>query len=56
MIDSSLGFQAVPDDPSPYLISVDVLEAAAAELPLGWRRAYSAMVRRLRQMATSSRR
>lgn len=43
MIDSSIRFQAVPADPSPYLISVNALEAAAAELPLGWRRAYTAM-------------
>lgn len=55
MIDSSLRFQAAPADPSPYLISVDALEAATAELPLGWRCAYTAIVRQLRQMATPSR-
>ena len=55
MSDSSIRFQAVPTDPSPYLTSVDALEAAAAELPVGWRRAYTAMVRQLRQMARPSR-
>ena len=55
MTDCSVRFQAVPSDPSPYLTSVDALEAATAELPPGWRRAYAAMVRHLRQMATPSR-
>ena len=55
MIDSSIRFQAVPADPSPYLTSVDALEAAAAELPVGWRLPYTAMVRQLRQMARPSR-
>ncbi len=55
MTDSSVRFQAVPADPSPYLTSVDALETATAELPPGWRRAYTAMVRHLRQMATPSR-
>ena len=55
MTDCSVRFQAVPADPSPYLTSVDALEAATAELPPGWLRAYAAMVRHLRQMATPSR-
>lgn len=55
MTDSSVRCQAASSDPSPYLTSVDALEAATGKLPPGWRRAYTAMVRHLRQMAAPSR-